>query len=78
MHPLLPYIQCNAGFAHCNTGADHRVGADLELVPIGNHRLACLAVSSTQDGVFASLIHKEDACVIQAIGFANDVDGLRQ
>ena len=78
MHTLLAHIQCDARFAHGNTGADHGVCSNFQLVTVSHHGFASLAIASAQDSIFAFFIQQENARIIQAIGFANNIYGLRK
>ena len=47
---FLACVQRNARLAFGHTAADHRLAADLQLVPGPQHRLACLASACPQNG----------------------------
>ena len=68
---ILAHIQCNACLALGDGIADHRVPADLKLVPFGDHFLARFATCCAQDGPATCFVEQKNYSVIrQAVGYA--------
>ena len=76
-HGIRPNVKGDARAAHLSGKAHH---ADSQFQPVTSleHPLAALAVGGLQDGVFALLIYKEDADMIETKVLADQMGSSRK
>ncbi len=78
MHPFFTNIERNARLAQACRQANHGMPTDRQLMRLGKHGRAGLAVPGAQHGKLARLIQQEDPGIVKAVSLADDVYGLGQ